>query len=251
MDFYYSRADEQPSAFAGVSASNVMATYEAPWLCDMRSNRPLRVASANLSATITPLAASIGEVGLVAVINSNADPGKVFTFGGDISTTCTMAATARPNRIPLCPWSAITPVASVDNVTVSLTGNSFDVIVGEVMFGKRRSLPRPPYPGDSGAEGDFSRLPDMDVTSIPGYDPALGGGRTLKWTCILTTAQLEEAILIYEAQMNKTRPTLFIPDILKQDAWAAYLDRPSYNINEPGLWNVELNWTELPRRRWP
>lgn len=246
MDFYYCRADEAVSAYAGVSIPTIDATYNDDWLCDMRAARPARSTTGGMVATITALAS--GEVGIVAVGHHNLDPATNIVFSGGFSATLTTPADVMPDGIPFNPWAAITPV-NASGVVATIAGNSQDVVVGEIIFGKLRRLPRAPYNADSGGFADFSRVPDLDLASIPGYDTRLEA-RFIDWTCLLTTEQLDEAIMMFKSQRNKTRPLLMIPDILKQDAWICFADPPKYSIWEPGYWQVTLAFREVPRVRW-
>jgi hypothetical protein len=242
-EFYYVRPDEMVTLYAGVSAT-VATDYVDDWLCDGRPGRPIRATGTTFSATITPLSA--GEVGLVAVAHHNLTA--AVTFGGDITATVT-PGTVPPNGIPLNPYAAITPVAGVDNITISTTGNTSTVVIGEVIAGRMRTLTRPVYSQDETGMEDFTRTMALDLSSMPPYDGGLYR-RTWSGKFIVATATRDLITAWYQAQRAGTRPSLIVPEPSVNDAWLGFLRPPSFSPAGGIYWSVSMSFEEIPRVRW-
>jgi hypothetical protein len=215
---YFVRPDEN-WAYAGAVADTVGATdadYTNEWLCDGRAGRPARATSGTVTWTITNPSA---EVGLICVANSNSNVNA--TIGGSVSATVTAGA---------------------------LGGQA--IRKNGVIAGKYRTLTRPVYTDDNTELTDFARAQEMDLSSIPPYDPGLVA-RTWSGSFIVTSAEKDDILAWYEAQRGGTRPSLVVPQTTVNDAWVCFLQKPSFSPAGGIYWTVQLSIVEVPRVRWP
>ncbi len=241
-NFYLCKASEIWSYFSAVSGS-AADDYEPDWLCDARAGRPVHAGGSSGSWSITFPAS--GEVGLVALCHSTAS-GSASVSGG-VSATITAGA-LQDDGIRLNGFATVTP-ASAGSCSVSASASG-DLIVGEFIAAKYRSLSLPVYTNDSRNFRDFTRAIDMDLSSIPPYDPGLAGRQ---WECGFVLSASDKQILedAFLAQRNGTRPTLVVPDSSVNDAWLCFLSAPQSSVAGSHHWNVSVTMTEVPRVRWP
>jgi hypothetical protein len=244
-NLYYVRPDEVWS-YAGAVADTAGATdsdYTNEWLCDGRAGRPARATSGTVTWTITNPSA---EVGLICVANSNSNVNA--TIGGSVSATVTAGALGG-QAIRKNGFATVTPAACT-TMTVGFSGASASVVVGEVIAGKYRTLTRPVYTDDNTELTDFARAQEMDLSSIPPYDPGLVA-RTWSGSFIVTSAEKDDILAWYEAQRGGTRPSLVVPQTTVNDAWVCFLQKPSFSPAGGIYWTVQLSIVEVPRVRWP
>lgn len=246
-DFLYVPAHKQVSLFAGVSAT-VDSTYDAAWLCDGRGGRPIRGTGTSFSATITPAAA--GTVSLAAVCHSNLSVST--TFGGDLSATVAAGALSKKS-IRFNGFTTFAPVASVDSVTIAVTGNAETVIIGEIVFGEYVALTLPTLQGEGYAEKSFATPLEIDLASIRPYSKGLKGRVWSATWPALTTSERDGLIDAEDAQWDLTRPTLVVPRTSINDALLGFISDVTYkpSAQVPNRWEVTLTFTEEPRKRWP
>ncbi len=241
-DFLYLPAHKQVTLFGGVSAT-VDTDYLDDWLCDGRPGRPARGTSGTLSATLSFTA---GNVNLVALVNHNLTVNA--TLGGGLTGTLTASATQQ-NGIPLNVFVAVT-LASVSGFTVSAT-NAATWVVGEIIAGESTSLTLPVYTNDEIEENDFARSVDMDLSSIPPYDPGL---KARTWSATwpaLTSSELAGLIAARDAQRGNTRPTLVVRLSSVNDAMCGFITSLSYGPSQaPNRYEVSITFEEIPRVRW-
>lgn len=243
-DFLYLAAHKN-YAMHGSASATVDTDYNDDWLNDGRPGRPARGTSGTLSATITN--ASTGTVNLVAIVNHNLNAN--VTLGGGLSGTITASATQQ-DGIPLNVFASITP-ASVGSFTIAAT-NSGTWVIGEVMAGEATTLTLPHYRSDRVRHTDNARPVEMDLSSIPGYDPGLGRPRVweMSWPA-LTTSELDGLLAAFDAQKNKTKPTLVVRRTSVNDALCGWITEIEEEPSEvPGRVQVSLSFEEIPRVRW-
>lgn len=242
--FLLVRADEWATAFASVSdaAGATDADYTNEWICDTRAGRPARATNGTVTWAATFTSA---EVGLIAVCNCNSNVNA--TISGGVSTSI-VAGTLQPDGIRLNGYTTVTPAAQT-TLSVGFSGASATVVLGEFVAGKSRSLSLPVYTSDKRSNRDFTRAQEMDLSSIPPYDPGIAGR---VWECgfVLTTTELAVFEGAFLAQRNGTRPSLVVPNTDVNDAWVCFLSAPSATPVTGRHWNVSVTLTEVPRVRW-
>lgn len=244
----YIRPDENWSRTGTVSltAGAVDSDYNAAWLVDDRAGRPVLCTSGTATFRIS---ASSGEVGLIAVCHHRLDPSLAITVSNGLSATITTNTPTPPSGIPLNPFTTVTPT-NVTALDVAISSNSTNVLIGEIIAGKKRTLTRPTLKSDDRGMADYTRKVGPEFPSINPYDPALESRAPWKGTFLLTTAELDNVIAWYQAQRNGTRPSLVVPDVTVNDAWVCFLQAPQYRPLGPALWSVTLTFVEVPRSRW-
>lgn len=248
QSLFYVRPDENWASGGTVTLTSgtVDSDYEASWLVDDRPGRPVRCTSG--SATFR-IAAASGEVGLIAVCHHRLGAGQVVTVSNGVSATITANTPTPPNGIPLNPFTTVTPT-NVTAVDFAISNNPTDVLIGEIIAGKKRTLRLPTLKTDDRGMGDHSRSVGSEFPSIPPYDPGLASRAPWKGTFLLTTSELDAVIAWYESQRNSTRPSLVVPNTSVNDAWVCFLQAPQYKPLGPAFWSVQLTFVEVPRSRW-
>jgi hypothetical protein len=244
-DFLYLPAHKNIGMFGSASAT-VDTDYLAGWLNDGRPGRPARGTGSSFSATITN--ASSGNVNFVAIINHNLTSS--VTLGGGLSGTISASATQQ-DGIPLNIFASITLAAGVSSFTLSGTAAS-TWLVGEVAVGEATTLTLPYYKEDEIEEEDFARPIEMDLSSIPPYDPGFAPRR--RWTATwpaLITSELDGLRAALAAQRNKTRPTVVVRLTSVNDAMCGFITGLSHGPSDaPNRHEVSMSFEEIPRVRW-
>lgn len=244
MAFYFMMPSECATYGAAVttSAGTTATDYTDDWICDARPGRPAVATNGTVTWSAT---FSSAEVGLIAVCNCNSDVNA--TLGGGVSATVTAGA-LQPDGIRLNGFALQTP-ANETNITVGFSGAASAVVLGELIAGKYRTLGLPVYTDDERADVDYTRPMELDLSSIPPYDPGLASRR---WagTFILSTADKDIVRGWFLAQKNGTRPSLVVPDSTVNDAWVCFISAPVCKPVSSYHWSVDLVITEVPRVRW-
>ncbi len=240
-NFLIAKASEIWTYGASVSGS-ADSDYDPNSLTSGWPGNPVHAGGSSGSWSLT---FSAGEVGIVALINSTASG--TITVGGGVSASISAGA-LQGDGIRLNGFATVTPT-STGSLTLSASSGS-DLIVGEFIAAKSRSLPLPVYTNDTRSYRDFTRAIEMDLASIPPYDPGLVGRQ---WECvfILTTAELDILNDAFLAQRNGTRPTLVVQDSTVNDAQLGFLSAPKATGAGPRHLSVSVTFTEIPRVRWP
>lgn len=245
---YYSRPDEwfTLNGTVTLTAGTVDSTYEASWLCDGIPGTPVLCTSGSATFRVTNTSA---QVGIIAVCNHRLDAGQTITVSNGLSATITTPTPTPPNGIPLNPFTTVTPT-SVSALDFAISGTSTNVLIGEIIAGKLRTLTRPTMKSDERGMGNFTRKIESEFASIPPYDEGLDARAPWKGTFLLTTSDLADVIAAYQAQRNGRRPMLVVPDASVNDAWVCFMQAPQYRPLGPAFWSVTLTFVEVPRSRW-
>lgn len=134
------RPDEDWARTATITATSEQVGYEAtqagtdepsdPWWAD------------STSATLTVTLTGTKEVGMLALIATNADEAKVITIAGGITGSPTMTGARYPSGYPKDLVFVVDPPQNLTAVTFAITSNTAKWSVGRVVVGKRRTLGR-------------------------------------------------------------------------------------------------------------
>lgn len=242
-DFHFIRPDEMFTLNATVTGG-ADTNYLDDWLCDGRPGRPVRATDGSPTWMITNTAKTVS---LLAVCNHNIDAAETITITGDISTTLTGPALPA-NGIPLNPWVAVSET-STDELTLAIVGNSVDVIIGEFVAGKKRTLERSLRirPTFTQSYGVLAHGAEFD--SLLPYDKAVVA-RTLSGTVIVTDSGLADIQAWVDSTRGGARATLIVPDADVQDAWLVTITEFSYQPDAANVNLVSLAFQEYPRSRW-
>jgi hypothetical protein len=244
MAFGYVRPDES-FMFGSVSGS-VDATYEAAWLVNGSPNRPVAGAS-GLALTVT---ATSQLINYVAVINHNLT-GTVAISGGVTATI--PAATLDANGLRLNSGVAI-PAVTASGLVVTVAESPS--IIGEFIAGRLRTLERQLLVDPEFGEAEPYEWMG-DASSIPPYDPGVEARSPIIGDTIVTQAGLDEIVAMVRSTRRGTRPLLILPIDRVNDpwlvtvrcVWAPHIAGKS-SVHR-GIYKVHLEFTEIPRVRWP
>jgi hypothetical protein len=239
------------SANATVTAT-VDADYLAAWLCDIRPGRPIRATSGSFSASI---ANPSGSVDVIVVGNHNLDAGLGIAIDGDIDASMTVPALP-PDGIPLNPFTLAGSPGTAATLTLAVSGNSRDVVIGEFAAGELRSIGLPQLSTHRLEHAHKNIEPNVDVSSVLPYDKGVAM-RRLIGRYILTNTEKEAVEDWYRAERGGSRPSVIIPELDVNDAWfTRFAEPPTFtpivgsDDRSELLWAADLTFQELPRSRW-
>lgn len=262
----YVRPDRNFALFGTVTTGETVdPDHELSWLVDGRHGFPLRI---NNSTAAIQIANTLDvNVTLVAICHHLLDAGLVVTVTGDLAGTVTIP-TYPPNGVPLNGWAIVTPTPPVGDFTITITGNSQDIVIGEVVAGQADAL-TPSLLIDLTSFGVRRYLNggQPELSGIPPYSER-ARSRTLRGSQYYNTTQLQAILDWFDSQDAYAYPvpTLLIPDSDDpSDARLVTLLEPRYTqivtgldprfqgspftLDDP-LFLVELEFLEYPRTRW-
>ena len=238
----------------GASVSGTVdSDYDANWLCDGDPSFPIRTTT---SASYTITGSSTADIDGIVVANHNLDAGTNVVFSSGLTATV-VADDVPPNDIRLNAFATITP-ATASGCTLTITGHSGPIVIGEVLIGQFQEMRTLP--------------PSSNLSMVPFEVPNAGefGGlsqdRGAESRVFGGTVYVDEATkgLLddwYRACRNNSLPSVIVP--IEATAlispgplveawvvkWITYSPRPY--LVALGQWEVEVAWQELPRYRWP
>jgi hypothetical protein len=137
-DLYLTYPSEDWARTATFSATSEQVGYEA---AKAKSEDPSEPWWANSgSGTLTATLSGSKEVGLIALIMTNADAGKVITIAGGITGSPTLTGVRYASGFPKDLVYIVEPAQTLSSVTFAISGNTNKWSIGRVVIGKRRSL---------------------------------------------------------------------------------------------------------------
>jgi hypothetical protein len=233
-------------AVGGSAAADVEDEYLPEWLNDGIPGRPARGTSGVFLATI--VTAASGNVNIAGVSHHNLLG--AISLGGGLSGTITAAAVT-PDGIPFATYTYFNTVGGVGSFTLS-SSNADAWVVGEVFAGEATVLTLPYYSSDAMSYRDFARVPDMDLSSVAGYDPGFGIARTWEATWpALTVSEFDGLLDAFAAQRNRTRPTFVVRRADVNKAICGWITGLSETGAEaPNRLQVKMTFEEIPLVRW-
>ena len=237
--FTYNRPDER---LAGACSGTVDNTYDVDWLVDGRTSYPARYTASGVAWTVTGTAQ---EVGLMVIGHHLLDAALSVAISGDITDTITVPSYGA-NGIPFNAYKSITPVSSVDSVTITVTGNTgAAVIIGEAVFGKARTLPGTLSKHTGFFRHNFAAQRPLDRAWIPPYDKGMVAEQ---WTgtLLVTSTQRLELLAWEESQKSRTLPSVIVINSL---ALFGFIEVGN-QVAVGSLWKIDIRFVELPRTRW-
>lgn len=240
------RPDE--SVFHGASVSGTVdSTYTPAWLCDGLVGRPVR-GPAGGGLTLALTAAAAGACTWAVLVNHNLDAAVDAELTGDITATLEGTA-ARLNGIPWNRYVTFSQVLGVDGVTLTITGNSVPVVIGELFIGTYRTLTRAMKVGATRAFERFAIDPRAEFGSATAYDKGLRGDvlRGQQYYNEADCALIEAWI---ESTKDGSQPTVIVPNSADGRAFVVTIRDVSFQDIGNGLRLVSMVFQEYPRSRW-
>lgn len=262
--FYLMKPSDMFSLYGDVSigAGVVDSDYDEAWLTDGRIGRPVRSTTGALTFTVTNATFTPGTLptqpsghvnkSLVVLANTNVR-GATITVSGDLAGSIT-APTAQSNGILFSPYLLATLVPTLATVTVTITGATDDVIIGEVIIGSAIELWPPPAPKDQSIEWNDFPMENAggEFSSIQPYYRGIES-RKLTFTQYYSRTMLDELIKAQRSQRAGEQPLVLVPNTTINDAWVVYMGPVKYSLHAGGpvqMFRVELTFTEYPRSNW-
>lgn len=236
--------------FSTVTAAGVDPDYSKEWLVDGRPGFPCRFTTG--AATIL-LAKAAAQVNLVAVCHHLLDAALSIAISGDLSGAVVIPAYP-PNGVPMNAYKEFTP-AAVNDLTLTMSGNSSGVLIGEIIAGEALILdPSLRIEGSSFGHRRYVDESDVALSGIPPYSDG-ARARLLQGSQVYSAAQYQLILDWFDAQDAYAYPvpSLLIPDSDDpSDARLVTLLPPTASQvqADPDRYLVELSFTEYPRTRW-
>ena len=240
----FMRPDEMMTLYGTVSGGAATG-YDDDWLVDGKVGRPVKTTTSTPPWVITGPSSKL--VDCVVVANHNIDPAKTIAITGGVSVNLVGPA-LRGNGIPFNAWASVVSPATTNTITVTISSNSVALIVGEVIAGRLREVPRGILMGNSVTFGTGGDQPLGVATSLPGYDDGTAR-RAMRCECVCTTANKDILEGWWEATRGDTRPSVLIPDESQNDAWVGHLTE-FRAVTDQGYWRVAFTFVEYARTRW-
>jgi len=260
----YIRPDYNWALFGSVtdgSPSGGDPDHELSWLVDGRPGFPLRMTSGSAVLTITN---PLGDVNLVAICHHLLTAGLSVGVSGDVVGTIQIPAYP-VNGVPFNAWDTVafgspgpgSPLG-VDRLVITITGNTGDIVIGEVIAGEALAL-EPSLRIDTAAFGirSFVNGVQNPLSGIPPYSDR-AEARAIRGSQYYPQAMLDAILDWYRAQDAYPYP---VPSLLILDSDDATDARLVTFSSEP-RWTrvgpadsdveflVEVEFLEYPRTRW-
>ena len=229
----------------GTVSGGAATGYEDDWLVDGKPGRPAKTTTSTPPWVITGPTSK--TVSLVVVANHNIDAGKTIAITGGVSVNLTGPA-ARGNGIPVNPWAIVQSPASTNTITVTISGNSVALIVGEVLAGTLSDVDKGLLMGATTEYLSGSDRTGSSLASLMPYDEGVVQ-RSISGTVIGPQATMDALEGWWEATRGDSRPSVLIPYEDLNDAWVGHLTNfRAQTVSN--LWRITFTFVEFPRSRW-
>lgn len=260
----YLRPDKNWALFATVGGVTADDGHLLDWLTDGRPFFPLRVASGDGTITLSKTA---GNATIAAVSHHLLDAALAITVGGDTSGVITIPAYP-PNGVPFHAYTLLADPETPDvvsSVTLAITGNSTDLLIGEVFVGEYDVLDPESIVAGSfllddlqfGIESFVNPPSGNRLSGIPPYSER-AEARPISGSVYANAAQLAALLDWYRSQDAYAYP---VPSFVVFDDQDPTSGRVVFFASPP-TWRevpvagpdpfylVHLSFTDVPRTRW-
>ncbi len=137
---YIVRPDEDWVRSSTLTATSEQTGYEATKAATDDPSAPWIANST--SATLTVTFGATREVGLIALVMTNADAAKTITIAGGITGSPTLTGAREGSNYPKDLVYIVDPPQNLTAVTLAISSNTNKWSIGRVVIGKRRTLGR-------------------------------------------------------------------------------------------------------------
>lgn len=255
----YIRPDKNWALFGTVgdgSPSGADPDHNLAWLVDGRPGFPLRINGGTAAITITN---PQGEVNVVAICHHLLDAGLSVAISGGVIGTIVIPAYP-VNGVPFNAWDLVTAGSPQDitDLTITITGNSADIVIGELVAGEALAL-EPSLRIDTSAFGMRTFVNDIHnpLSGIPPYSDR-AEARAIRGSQYYSQAMLDAILDWYRAQDAYPYP---VPSLLIVDSddptdarLVTFASEPRWTrvgpANSDVEFLVEVDFLEYPRTRW-
>lgn len=241
--FLFMAPADMQTLYAPVSGP-AEALYSNDWLTDGLPGKPLRAVdgSAAWSTTNPPK-----DVNGFAIVNHDLDAANEPEVTGDAEGT--LIVPPYHDQYPVNPFVLLEePVEDVQNLTLTITGNSQIVVVGQFVAGFFREVDLFEQ-GGAVAPVSFNHQADGQMGNIAVYDQQKAA-RTIKGTARVTPAGAEALMRWFWSTRDGVRFGLIVPDSTINDVWAVKFTAMPERTIKGGMHSMTLSFLEIPRRVW-
>jgi hypothetical protein len=231
--------------FGTVGGFTAETSYLNSWLVDARAHRPLRTNST--SGTVSWTGAK--STNFVGLFNHNLDPGATVTVTVGAVGVIMVVPTYDDDEIPMGIWGFADPAQSVSSVSISVSGHTGPLVLGEFVAGFYETLEGPIISGANRAYNQHGIINDGDFDGIPTYDLGINS-RVLSGDTVCKSGGLVFLKQMWLGQRNGSLPSVMVPEPGKMDAWIGRLTDFSYEQVHPEYYKVPISFMEYPRVRW-
>lgn len=244
MGFKFVPANANILYGATVSGTGPAADFQLDWLCDGR-NRPAWFSAGTVSLS----AAGSGDFDTVVLHSHTVDAGATITVtGGSIS------ALPYGGLVAFDPWIEVSPGSNT--VALAISGNSRDLVLGELFAGERIELARD-IPRGSLSFGyiDKAIRRKSQRGSVPNYPRGIEQ-RWMKGSLIVSAEERDIIQSWYQSTREDSRPSVIQPVHDVADAWlVGWSAPPSFALHDGEIdgkaaWLATLEFEEWERNRW-
>lgn len=204
------------------------------------------------TATLTVTLSGTKEVGIIALVMTNADDGKVITIAGGITGSPTLTGARDESGYPRDLVLVVDPPQNLTAVTFAISANTNKWSIGRVVIGKRRALSRT-FP--VGAYTPGNRRPQYTDENDFGHDIRYDLGverRSVKGDLRLVHAT---DLVTLEDWWSTTKggylPTLIVPNVHHLTRYppmfARFAQAIAFDYYAPNLATVSLDLVEVSK----
>jgi hypothetical protein len=236
---------EMMTLFGSVSGGAATG-YVDDHLVDGQLGRPAKTGSSTPPWVITGLTSMY--VDTVVVHNHTVDAAKTIAISGGVSVNLTGPAIP-PNGVRFNPFGYVASPQTTNTITVTISGNSIDIIIGEILAGRRRELGTYGVLAHHGIRYLHSaERPDSKLTALAGHDDGVEQRAIdCEVMCDLTGKTMIEDF--WRATRGNTRPGVLIPFGSINDAWVGHME-DFQATDTAGAFKATFTFVEAPRGRW-
>lgn len=247
VPLYFVRPDENWVAQGSIFATSEQEGYEAIFAKSLKPDHPWW-ANSNTATLTSNFGFGTFEVGVVALINNNADDAKAITVSGVTGIT-TLIAAREASGYPKDIAQIVDPAALAGGVQVSIAGNANKWSVGQLVAGKLRSIHN--FLDTSSPNTEVWRGQEVDpgiptYGSDDRYDVGVEHGKVEGEILCETTADFIELHDWYSSTRMGFYPTLIIFDLNRYPPMFARMGMGKRTMKE-GMISVPVVFVTMGR----
>lgn len=236
----YVRPDENWAAVGAWTASTSQTNYAPTNVINNDPTKPWWSTSGTSSLHVELTSPAV-DVDIIAFIHNNGDAGEAIVISGDLtgSVTCARQGSGYPKNVAHYPVAG----ATAQSLTFTITGNSVNWAVGEMVIGTLRSFsdsllvePVPVFDRIRHVIKDIDEDYEHEIRTDLGSERWRARGRMYH-----DDAALDDFVAWWESTKGGSLPTLIVPDDHDEEVRLVRLDS---SIAHERMYD-DLNWFSL------